>query len=79
MGNPQSGPCHTAGCTVSTTVLDGSVQKKFEKIRTFRISVQVRNSLIFRVEPEHTGMQVACHADQCTDDIWLEMNARPED
>jgi hypothetical protein len=57
----------------------GGFKKKFEKLGTFPISAQVRNSLIFRVEPEHTGMQVACHADKCTDNIWLEMNARPED
>jgi hypothetical protein len=45
--------------------------RKSSKKSTFRISAQVRNSLMFRVEPEHTGMQVACHADQCTDDICL--------
>jgi hypothetical protein len=46
-------------------------KKKFDKLGTFRISAQVRNSPIFGVEPEHTWMQMTCMEISFTDDIWL--------
>jgi hypothetical protein len=54
-------------------------KKKFDKLGTFQISAQVRNSLIFGIEPEHLNAS-DLHGKQFLQmDIWFEMNARPED